>query len=580
MADEEVCVFMDIDDEWTLQDITLQIEEFRKDKSLEVNYESSSAALSPEASLISRESPSMPYVVVDTNFLISHLAFLKTLIQEYAKKNRLLIIIPWIVLQELDGLKSRPSKSYDFSNGVQPDLQKLAQNAIYFLHNCLVDKVDGIRGQKLDEKMEKHEHNDDKILDCCRYFRAKTLNPIILLSNDKNLCVKAMVHELSTASYKNEGGSDGIIRKIFSLTPYSNKIITKRDDIVTTLPGFHEHISTNRLEHHSNPNLVYKKEPENFIEGTDIIMMDCDDTLQNISSTTQNSEHCVLIQISSTLNDSVPSEVTLGPQFRLQNSEQLYSSSNYHNDLFDSVSSSLYDSIHASSNRKSNVQRDKTNGQYSAGTPNSLTADNSKRGIPPSSSLYASIHAPKNFGSSEISAIGNINKFQEADIVSMMISKIPAIPTGVLSKNIGSCHKQLIDKIMFDLHTFLPPAMLFHFQTNFGQDWTYIINEPQPWSLYTMIKFIDRYWMTVFSDIFQKSRKIQEITISNLLYFIRSYQHRGINGFTIQELQQFIQNSEIVLTMLYDGVEGTWSIFERSKMIRSWWDEFVNSVST
>ncbi|CAG8437503.1 1710_t:CDS:2 [Acaulospora morrowiae] len=567
MADEEACVFMDIDDEWTLQDITLQIEEFRKDKSLEVNYESSSAALSPETLLISRESPSMPYVVVDTNFLISHLAFLKTLIQEYAKKNRLLIIIPWIVLQELDGLKSRPMKSYDFSNGIQPDLQKLAQNAIYFLHNCLVDKVDGIRGQRLDEKMEKHEIFSSENLESNNSF----------VERQKSVCQS---YELSTASYKNEGGSDGIIRKIFSLKPYSNKIITKRDDIMKTLPRFHETHSINRLERHSNPDVVYKKESENFIEDTDIIMMDCDDTLQNISSTTQNSEHCVLIQISSTLNDSVPSEVTLGPQFRSQNSEQLQSSSNCHNDLFDSVSSSLYDSIHATSNRKSNVQRDKTDDQYSAVTPHSLTADNSKRGIPISSSLYASIHAPKNFGSSEISAIGSINKVQEAEIVSMMISKIPAIPTGILSKNIGSCHKQLIDKIMFDLQTFLPPAMLFHFQNNFGQDWTYIINEPQPWSLYTMIKFIDRYWMTVFSDIFQKSRKIQEITISNLLYFIRACQHQGINGFTIQELQQFIQNSEIVLTMLYDGVEGTWSIFERSKMIRSWWGEFVNSVST
>jgi len=94
-------------------------------------------------------------VVVDTNFLISHLAFLKTLIFEHAKKHKFLIIIPWIVLQELDGLKSARWKNESSSS--QHEVGNLAQTAIKFLHNCLVDKEEGLRGQKIDEKLESTE---------------------------------------------------------------------------------------------------------------------------------------------------------------------------------------------------------------------------------------------------------------------------------------------------------------------------------------------------------------------------------------------------------------------------------------
>ncbi|CAG8760692.1 1583_t:CDS:2, partial [Cetraspora pellucida] len=149
-------VYMDIDDEWTLQDITLQIAQFRKDIALETQYESSVTALSPFASQKFTNSPHSSVVVVDTNFLISHLAFLKMLVLEHAKKCNLLVIIPWIVLEELDGLKGRSNNSYANSSKLnQPDVANLAQRAISFLHNCLAEKHYGIRGQKIHEKIEK-----------------------------------------------------------------------------------------------------------------------------------------------------------------------------------------------------------------------------------------------------------------------------------------------------------------------------------------------------------------------------------------------------------------------------------------
>ena len=94
-------------------------------------------------------------VIVDTNFLISHLAFLKTLIFDHAKKHKLLIIIPWIVLQELDGLKSAFWKNKSSSS--QHEVGNLAQTAIRFLHNCLINREEGLRGQKIDERIETAE---------------------------------------------------------------------------------------------------------------------------------------------------------------------------------------------------------------------------------------------------------------------------------------------------------------------------------------------------------------------------------------------------------------------------------------
>ena len=93
-------------------------------------------------------------MIVDTNFLISHLAFLKTLILEHAKKHNLLIIIPWIVLQELDGLKSALWKKKSSS---QHEVGNLAQTAIKFLHNCLINEEKGLRGQKINEIIETAE---------------------------------------------------------------------------------------------------------------------------------------------------------------------------------------------------------------------------------------------------------------------------------------------------------------------------------------------------------------------------------------------------------------------------------------
>ncbi|RHZ58175.1 hypothetical protein Glove_375g13 [Diversispora epigaea] len=86
-----------------------------------------------------------------------------------------------------------------------------------------------------------------------------------------------------------------------------------------------------------------------------------------------------------------------------------------------------------------------------------------------------------------------------------------------------------------------------------------------------------------FLEHLKASRKIHEVTISNLLHFVRDYHQKGYNNIniTIQDLLQFIQNSEVVLTMIYEGVEEIgFPASDRKKIIKGWWEEFENSIAS
>ena len=84
----------------------------------------------------------MLYLVLDTNILLSHLQFLMEL-KDYAIKGvgRPILILPWIVMQELDALKTNSSS----------DIGSRARTAIAFLHNCFSAGHSRIRGQTMEE---------------------------------------------------------------------------------------------------------------------------------------------------------------------------------------------------------------------------------------------------------------------------------------------------------------------------------------------------------------------------------------------------------------------------------------------
>lgn len=153
-------------------------------------------------------------VVFDTNVLITHLNFVRRLIDTHGteasrwpsasqngrQKALITFLIPWIVVQELDGLKSHNR------GGSEVNLGDKARAAIKYLEDELVKPLESrrIRAQKLTEHIENQQSNDDNILDCCRYFHnmyAGSAAKVTLFSNDRNLCVKAMIHDIRTLSH-------------------------------------------------------------------------------------------------------------------------------------------------------------------------------------------------------------------------------------------------------------------------------------------------------------------------------------------------------------------------------------------
>ena len=81
--------------------------------------------------------------VLDTNFLLSKLGYLDVLLT-LAEENpgNLLVILPWVVIRELDGLKE---------SGHHSDVRASARKAMRFLELRLRDKSISLRGQKMNE---------------------------------------------------------------------------------------------------------------------------------------------------------------------------------------------------------------------------------------------------------------------------------------------------------------------------------------------------------------------------------------------------------------------------------------------
>ncbi|KAI8810994.1 PIN domain-containing protein [Cladochytrium replicatum] len=194
-APEDV-LMMDIDDDTQLEAITNEISEWRThfDYQLPMAGTEMEYMINSQSQLDYVHPTEWTFIIPDTNYFISHLNFLSKLIRTLNNIPKVILLVPTVVLKELDGLKSQSS------------LEWKARNAINLLYDAFRENVPCVRGQKLEEVLleadERKMNNDDKILGCCRYFLQGTPR-LLLLTDDKNLSVKAMVHSiLSVSNYK------------------------------------------------------------------------------------------------------------------------------------------------------------------------------------------------------------------------------------------------------------------------------------------------------------------------------------------------------------------------------------------
>lgn len=131
------------------------------------------------------------HVVLDTNIFISNMPSVKTLVDGKDSKNKIQIYVPWMVLQELDFMKSEKNQE---KNEVKP----FAKRACIFIYEQTVRKNPFFRIQTLDELkscvgMIPNENADDKILQWCLHLRNKipdSTDKLFLLSNDRLFCAK------------------------------------------------------------------------------------------------------------------------------------------------------------------------------------------------------------------------------------------------------------------------------------------------------------------------------------------------------------------------------------------------------
>eukprot|EP00064_Thunnus_orientalis_P016945 superscaffoldBa00003477_g17018 len=101
------------------------------------------------------------------------------------------VLIPWVVLQELDSLKK--------GRGLTGSVAHLACPAISYIYDSLKSRDPYLWGQSMQQAAQSSnglstENNDDRVLQCCLQYQ--TLYPecaLILCTNDKNLCSKALL---------------------------------------------------------------------------------------------------------------------------------------------------------------------------------------------------------------------------------------------------------------------------------------------------------------------------------------------------------------------------------------------------
>ncbi|KAJ2516709.1 hypothetical protein H4217_004421 [Coemansia sp. RSA 1939] len=150
-------------------------------------------------------------VVIDTNFFIDHLPLISKL-ADLAGINGVLIVVPWVVIQELDGLKmsSKSSGSQEWLDS-SDSVGAVARSSSRFLESVLEQNNSPFVFQKRSEYLQYEEVNDDKILDCCLYFCKEFGLPVVVLTKDRNLSIKVRVNGCAVCSEASTRAEDFVL---------------------------------------------------------------------------------------------------------------------------------------------------------------------------------------------------------------------------------------------------------------------------------------------------------------------------------------------------------------------------------
>ncbi|KAI9005683.1 PIN domain-containing protein [Hyaloraphidium curvatum] len=186
--------FMDLDD----AEVTVVADQLSAFRSV-----ASPAAFNASHSLSSPPQPSevrgVP-LVVDTNFLLSHLRTFARLVA--AAGTLYAVCLPWTVLSELDAISKGPraSEQRGERGSHRTELSRLAADANRLLLSLFSQRTPHLVGQSLAEHaslpLPPGATNDDHILTYCLWL-ASHAGRVLLLTADRNLSVKAVVNGIT-----------------------------------------------------------------------------------------------------------------------------------------------------------------------------------------------------------------------------------------------------------------------------------------------------------------------------------------------------------------------------------------------
>ncbi|XP_036768447.2 transcriptional protein SWT1 isoform X1 [Manis pentadactyla] len=137
-------------------------------------------------------------IVIDTNILMNHFKFVRVLKKtEIPGYDSLVLIIPWVVVQELDRMKDGK-------------LLKCARHkaipAVHFINDSLRNQDRKLWGQSIQLASQKlyglsDENNDDRVLKCClQYQQLFPCSFVILCTDDRNLRNKGLISGVKSLS--------------------------------------------------------------------------------------------------------------------------------------------------------------------------------------------------------------------------------------------------------------------------------------------------------------------------------------------------------------------------------------------
>ncbi|XP_047375991.1 transcriptional protein SWT1 [Sciurus carolinensis] len=143
-------------------------------------------------------------IVIDTNILMNHLKFVRLLkTTEIPGFDGLVLIIPWVVVQELDRMKAGKLLKH---------AQHKAIPAVHFINDSLRNQDKTLWGQSIQLASQKlyglsDENNDDRVLKCClQYQELFPCSLVILCTDDRNLRSKGLISGVKSLSKEELSG--------------------------------------------------------------------------------------------------------------------------------------------------------------------------------------------------------------------------------------------------------------------------------------------------------------------------------------------------------------------------------------